>query len=168
MNYGALPPGTNKLTYEHMFVSLIAFMLIQAPFHTSPGQRCGSTFGRFAEAPQNRPGQEMSGIRSSAEATIETGLVECRVLAIHPVFSSKIMALASVELDIDGIVMTIHGIQVVKAKGGYGDCLQVRLPTHRTTDGLWQSSLELPQELELPLGRAVLDACREAAKAPSC
>lgn len=110
----------------------------------------------------------MNDIQPSAEPSVETGLIGCRVLAIHPVFSSKVMALASVELDIDGIVMTIHGVQVIKAKASYGDCLQVRLPAHRTPDGQWQPSMELPQELELPLGRAILDACRERAQILSC
>ena len=44
----------------------------------------------------------------------ETGAVSITVLSVKPMRSGKLFALASVELDIDGVRIEIHGIRALR------------------------------------------------------
>ena len=93
----------------------------------------------------------------------DRAVVEVTVLEAKPVRSRRLVALASVELAVGGVAFVVHGVQVVAARdprtGRPGAA--VFPPHHRTADGKWRDSLDLPQELEDPLGRAVLEHCAE-------
>lgn len=69
-----------------------------------------------------------------------------------------LMALADVEIIIDGISMQIHGVQVVADD----QKTAVRLPRHRTLDGSLQASVSVPEEIKAPLAEAVMAAGIEA------
>jgi hypothetical protein len=48
----------------------------------------------------------------------DSSLVSIRVLSVTPLRAGKLFALASVEIDIDGIQIAIHGIRALNAPGG--------------------------------------------------
>jgi len=81
------------------------------------------------------------------------------VLTIAPVSNAKkLLALADVELVLDGVAVAIHGIQV----RADGDGAEVALPRYRAPDGEWRSAVTLPDEIRGPMGDAVLAAGIEA------
>jgi hypothetical protein len=60
-----------------------------------------------------------------------TSLVSIRVLSVTPMHASKLFALVSVEIDIDGIQIAIHGIRALDAAGG----TRIELPQFRDQGG---------------------------------
>src|SRR5262245_14399780 len=90
----------------------------------------------------------MEGMQSE-----ETGLVSIRVLSVTPVRAGRLFALASVEVDIDGIQITIHGIRALSvAPAG----TRIELPKFRDADGMSKAAIILPEEVRNPIGDAVL------------
>jgi stage V sporulation protein G len=85
----------------------------------------------------------------------ESSLVSIRVLSVTPVRAGKLFALASVELDIDGIQITIHGIRALHVAAPVGT--RIELPQYRGPNGQWQTAIALPEEIREPIGDAVLD-----------
>jgi hypothetical protein len=75
-------------------------------------------------------------------------------LSIKPVKFGKIFALASVEIDIDGVLLVIHGVRAIRAQP-MGT--RVDLPMYREENGIWRRTITLPDEISGPIGRAVLD-----------
>jgi hypothetical protein len=67
-------------------------------------------------------------------------------------------ALATVEVNLDGVAMTLSGIEVVLTANGK---LQARAARYRTAAGAWAPSIVLPAELERAIGREVLAAFGE-------
>ena len=90
-------------------------------------------------------------------------IVEAVVVAVQPVGKGRLLALASVELALDGVRFVVHGIQVLQLRHpGTGEpATGVDLPRYRTPDGAWRPALELPAELHTPIGDAVLERCCE-------
>lgn len=91
--------------------------------------------------------------------------VSITVLSIKPVHFGSIFALASVEIDIDGVLLVIHGVRAMRARP-MGT--RVDLPVFR--DETWQRVITLPDEICGPIGKAVLDelvARGLAAKGPA-
>jgi stage V sporulation protein G len=80
------------------------------------------------------------------------------VLAVTPVRAGKLFAFASVEIDIDGVRLEIHGIRAMRVElmG-----TKIELPTFRDTTGVSRTALTLPEELYGPIGDIVLDALVE-------
>jgi hypothetical protein len=97
------------------------------------------------------------------QAPNDVARVEVTVLRVQPVGKGRLLALASVELSIDGVALTLHGLQVLQLRHpGTGEpATGVDLPRYRTPDGRWQPALELPEELHAPIGKAVLACCCE-------
>lgn len=91
----------------------------------------------------------------------ETTSVTCRVLSIEPVRGSKLIAMASVELLIDGVLLTLHGLQIQRGSQAGTEATAVTLPRYRTHTGEWRSAIVLPEELKVPIADAVLAACLE-------
>jgi hypothetical protein len=76
------------------------------------------------------------------------------VLAVKPVKFGGIFALASVEIDLDGMVLVIPW--------GSRDPRSVNRHTHRFTgvpreNGVWQRAITLPEEISGAIGRVILD-----------
>lgn len=80
--------------------------------------------------------------------------VSITVLSIKPVRFGRIFALASVEIDIDGVLLVIHGVRAMRAQP-MGT--RVDLPVFRDESGVWQRAIALPDEICGPMGKAVLD-----------
>jgi hypothetical protein len=80
--------------------------------------------------------------------------VSITVLSIKPVKFGKIFALASVEIDIDGVVLVLHGVRAIRVQP-MGTLID--LPTFRDENGVWRHAVTLPDEISGPIGKAVLD-----------
>ena len=93
----------------------------------------------------------------------DRAVVEVTVLEAKPARSGRLVALATVEIAVGGVAFVVHGVQVVAARdprtGRPGAA--VFPPHHRGADSQWRPTLDLPPELEDPLGRAVLRHCAE-------
>lgn len=92
----------------------------------------------------------------------DTAAVSVHVLSVQPVKAKgKLLALASVEIDVEGITFILHGVQVVRSKDPKtgAEAVGVDLPRYRSSDGSWQQALTLPPELRKPIAHAVLDEC---------
>ena len=91
----------------------------------------------------------------------ETTSVVCRVLEVQPVRGDRLIGLASVELVIAGVALTLHGLQVQRGQQGGAEATAVTLPRYRPAGGDWRSAIPLPDELRRPIADAVLAACLE-------
>ena len=92
----------------------------------------------------------------------DTAVVAATVIDIRPITGKgRILALASVELLLDGVAFVIHGVQVVRTKHPVTgqEATGVDLPRYRAADGSWQQAITLPEALRRPLGEAVLEEC---------
>ena len=81
-------------------------------------------------------------------------IVSITVLSIKPVKLGRIFALASVEIDIDGLVLVLHGVRALRLQP-IGTLID--LPMFRDENGVWRHALTLPDEISGPIGKAVLD-----------
>lgn len=85
----------------------------------------------------------------------ETTQALVTVLSLVPVSGGgKLLALADVEVVIDGIQIVVHGVQV----RGDGAGTEVTLPRYRAADGTWRAAVSLPEELKGSMGDVVLAA----------
>ena len=93
----------------------------------------------------------------------DRAVIEVTVDEAKSVRTGRLVALATVEIAVGGVAFVVHGVQVVMARdprtGRPGAA--VFPPHHRAADGKWRDTLDLPPELEDPLGRAVLEHCTE-------
>jgi len=80
--------------------------------------------------------------------------VSITVLSVKPVKFGRIFALASVEVDLDGVLLVIHGVRAIRAQP-MGT--RIDLPVYRDENGVWQRAITLPEEISEAIGRAVLD-----------
>ncbi|WP_191057985.1 hypothetical protein [Geminicoccus harenae] len=91
----------------------------------------------------------------------DTTLITATVLDVQPMPKGRLLALASVELVLDGVPLVLHGVQVIRLKHPVTgeEATGVDLPRYRAPDGSWRQAVELPPELRRPLGDAVLEQC---------
>lgn len=93
----------------------------------------------------------------------ETALVRCTVREIHPVSAGRLLALATVEVEIEGVVLVVEGVQVLRfpATRDEPERTGVDLPRYRDRHGVWRPALKVPEEIRQPLGDAILERCCE-------
>jgi hypothetical protein len=84
----------------------------------------------------------MDGMQSNEAGS---SLVSITVLSVTPLRAGRLFALASVEIDIDGIRIEVRGIRAMRAPTGG---TRVELPT-------------FPDEVHGPIGDAVIEALIE-------
>ena len=84
-----------------------------------------------------------------------SSLITITVLSVTPARAGKLFALASVEVDIDGVQIAIHGIRALHVADLVGT--RIELPQFRDTNGRWQTAITLPEEVRGPIGDAVLN-----------
>jgi hypothetical protein len=84
--------------------------------------------------------------------------VSITVLAVKPVKFGKIFALASVEIDIDGVLLIIHGVHAIRM---HPTGTRIDLPLFRDENGVWRHAITLPEEICGPIGKPVLDELDE-------
>jgi stage V sporulation protein G len=80
--------------------------------------------------------------------------VSITVLSVTPARAQKLFAFASIEIDIDGVRIGVHGIRAMHAGP---EAAAIELPKYRDGDGLWRTAITLPEEIHVPIARAVLD-----------
>jgi stage V sporulation protein G len=80
--------------------------------------------------------------------------VSITVLSVTPARAQKLFAFASIEIDIDGVQIGVHGIRAMHAGP---EAAAIELPKYRDSDGLWRTAITLPEEIYTPIARAVLD-----------
>jgi stage V sporulation protein G len=67
--------------------------------------------------------------------------------------AGRLLALATVEIDLDGVPLTLNGVQVLRTPAGKMQC---RAPHYRGPTGEWLPAVTLPDELERAIGREIL------------
>lgn len=92
--------------------------------------------------------------REREELGDETVPVTCTVLRIDPVPAGRLLALAAVELLVDGIMIELRGVRVVRTGPR---TLGVEPPTYRGPTGAAVPAVILPPELSAAIASAVLD-----------
>jgi len=93
--------------------------------------------------------------RLQSDDAAGSSLVRITVLSVTPARTGKLFALASVEVDIDGVQIAIHGIRALHAADSAGT--RIELPQFRDLNGRWQTAITLPEEVRGPIGDAVLN-----------
>jgi stage V sporulation protein G len=84
--------------------------------------------------------------------------VSITVLSVTPMRAGKLFALGSVEINIDGVLIEIHGIRATRTATG---ATRVELPTFRDATGQSRAAIVLPDEVYQPIGDAVLEVLIE-------
>ena len=96
-----------------------------------------------------------------------TTQVSITVLSVTPMQAGKLFALAAVAIDIDGVLIEIHGIRAVHVPPA---ATRIELPTFRDAAGRSRAAIILPEEVRRPIGDAVLEELVErslAARRPA-
>ena len=95
------------------------------------------------------------------DAPGETALTTVTVLDVQAVRKGQIIALAAVEIELDGIAFIVNGLQVIRTRepASGREATGVALPRYRAPDGEWKPAIELPDELREPVTAAILDHC---------
>ena len=85
--------------------------------------------------------------------------VSITVLSVTPARAKKLFAFASVEIDIDGVQIGVHGIRAMREDGGTA----IELAKFRDAGGVWRAAITLPEEVNSPIAKAVFDELVERA-----
>jgi len=96
-------------------------------------------------------------VQNSAQSSPDqpsSSAVSITVLSVTPARAQKLFAFASIEIDIDGVQIGVHGIRAMHAGP---EAAAIELPKYRDGDGLWRTAITLPEEIYTPIARAVLD-----------
>ena len=80
--------------------------------------------------------------------------VSITVRSVTPARAKKLFAFASIEIDIDGVQIGVHGIRAMHAGP---EAAAIELPKFRDAGGVWRTAITLPEEIYTPIARAVLD-----------
>src|SRR5438067_1551666 len=81
-----------------------------------------------------------------------TSLVSITVLSVTPTRAGRLFALASVEVDIDGIRIEVRGIRAMRVPTGE---TRVELPTFRDAAGQSRAAIGLPDVIEALIERGL-------------
>jgi stage V sporulation protein G len=92
--------------------------------------------------------------RQSDQDQPDLGTVSITVVSVAPARAKNLFAFASIEIDIDGIPIGVHGIRATQVGS---EAVAIELPKFRDADGRWRTAITLPEEVYRPLGKAVLD-----------
>ena len=95
----------------------------------------------------------MNRARSSPDQP-SSSTVSITVLSVTPAREKKLFAFASIEIDVDGVQIGVHGIRATHAGP---EAAAIELPKFRDADGVWRTAITLPEEIYTPIARAVLD-----------
>jgi stage V sporulation protein G len=90
----------------------------------------------------------MAGSSPDEEEHPPASIVSITVVSVKPVKFGKIFALASVEIDIDGVLLVIHGVRAMRVDP-IGT--RIELPMFRDENGVWRRAITLPDEISGPL-----------------
>ena len=96
-------------------------------------------------------------VRNRAQSSPDqpgSSTISINVLSVTPARAQKLFAFASIEIDIDGVQIGVHGIRAMHAEP---EAAAIELPKYRDGDGVWRTAITLPEEIYTPIARAVLD-----------
>jgi stage V sporulation protein G len=82
------------------------------------------------------------------------GQITFQLFNLRALTSKTVYALLDAELDCDGIVIRIFGLQARHVPGGG---TSIHLPCFRDADGVWRAAVDLPDELKDALATAALE-----------
>jgi stage V sporulation protein G len=108
--------------------------------------------GNICRCTTDRRYLRMGGVGSND--TGSTTPVSITVLSVTPMRAGNLFAIAAVEIDIDGVLIEIHGIRALHVPPA---ATRIELPTFRNAAGRSQAAVILPEEVRGPIGDAVLD-----------
>lgn len=83
----------------------------------------------------------------------DTAAVAVEVLRLDPVNRGPLLALAVVEIEVDGIALRLQGVRVLRNPGG----VECAAPVFRGPDGRWYPAAVLPPEVQQAIADVVLD-----------
>lgn len=91
---------------------------------------------------------------------MDAALVTVTVL-VQAVQKGQIIALAAVEIELDGVAFALNGLQVIRTRDASSgrEATGVALPRYRAPDGQWRPAVDLPDELSQPITTAILEHC---------
>src|SRR5215469_2001195 len=95
----------------------------------------------------------MNRARSSPDQP-SSSTISITVVSVTPARAINLFAFASVEIDIDGVQIGVHGIRAMHAGP---EAAAIELPKFRDADGVWRTAITLPEEVYTPIAKAVLD-----------
>lgn len=87
-------------------------------------------------------------------AADEIQLVTATVLRVERIDSGRLLALASVEIEIAGVAFVLHGVRVIKTGPRQRG---IAAPAHRVANGRLADTITMPPELARAIANAVLD-----------
>ena len=113
------------------------------------------------EAPRRAPAPAGSyEPRSEGGGTAETSVVSFAVTGFERVpGKGRLAALADVRIEIEGVVLLLQGVRVLREPDGGLACQE---PRFRHPDGRWVQVAVLPPELSDAIAAAVLALARDA------
>jgi hypothetical protein len=90
----------------------------------------------------------------------ETTIVRFEVVEFRRLHGARdLLALATVEIDLGGVAIVLHGVQARRLPNGK---IQARAPHYRTPTGEWAPAITLPDELERAIGAEILALVTES------
>ena len=112
-------------------------------------------------APCRAPAPAESGApRAERGGTNETSVVSFAVVGFEWIQGKgRLAGLADVRIEIEGVVLLLQGVRVLREPDGGFACQE---PRFRHPDGGWVAALVLPPELSDAIAAAVLDLARDA------
>jgi len=96
-------------------------------------------------------------MEQEVDVSAPTALIGLTVFTVERVHRSKLIALVSAEVEIEGIAVIVHGIQAIRESLN----IRIEMPKFRDGNGTWRSAVTLPDEIIAPLSAAVLEALVE-------
>lgn len=98
-------------------------------------------------------------------SALETVPAEFEVVDLELVHRGRLIALASVVLNVAGVEMMFSGLQV---RGELDRALSVEMPAYRhPASGRWMPAVRIPAELGQAIADQVLDMVAEARSTPA-
>jgi hypothetical protein len=97
----------------------------------------------------------MDGMQSHEAGS---SLISITVLSVTPMRAGKLFALASVEIDIEGVRIEVRGIRAMRVPTSE---TKVELPTFRDAAGQSRAAIVLLDEVHGPIGDAVIETLIE-------
>ena len=83
------------------------------------------------------------------KAAAATSTVNVTVLSLTPANAGRLFALASIEIEVDGVMIALHGIREMRVGT---ESTRIELPQYRDAAGLQRPVVTLPPEVYGPIG----------------
>lgn len=119
----------------------------------SARSRIATSNGMAAASPTEVPSMDSTQLNEVGSRT-----VTLTMLSVSPVWTDKPLALASVEIDIDGVLIEVHGILAAHVRPAG---VQIELPMYQDGAGMFRPAVTLPDEVRRCIGDALVEALNQ-------